>query len=62
LTQFLRKNKPEATIEQPSGGAGVMAVSSNQTKRTKTSWWTCDARVWRLCACVFFEYKWYSHF
>jgi hypothetical protein len=32
-----RKNKPEATIEQPSGGAGVMAVSSNQTKRTKTS-------------------------
>jgi len=32
-----RKNKPEATIEQPSGGAGVMVVSSNQTKRTKTS-------------------------
>ena len=32
-----RKNKPEATIEQPSGGAGVIVVSSNQTKRTKTS-------------------------
>jgi len=57
LTQFLRKNKPEATIEQPSGGAGVMAVSSNQTKRTKTSWWTCDARVCAFVCLCFFEYK-----